>query len=198
MSSMMARPSVIIQLGAAIIIRRYRRSALDVRRGTHVHAAGGQGGGIPEELRERRARGAAEAPAAPGGLLLQRDRPAEHDHPPVGLGQPRPARQVPRRDAGGPGVANLHRQEPRAYPLAGDAHDEVRAFLRGAPQENARRGEMKKDLKTRHGGRILADALVAQGVRMAFGVPGESYLALLDGLLEARDQLAFITCRPEG
>src|SRR5882672_5339249 len=57
---------------------------------------------------------------------------------------------------------------------------------------------MKSDLKTRHGGKILADALVAQGVKMAFGVPGESYLALLDGLLDVRDQLAFITCRQEG
>ena len=57
---------------------------------------------------------------------------------------------------------------------------------------------MKKDLKTRHGGKILADALVAQGVKMAFGVPGESYLALLDGLLDVRDELAFVTCRQEG
>src|SRR6266550_4215320 len=31
---------------------------------------------------------------------------------------------------------------------------------------------MKSDLKTRHGGRILADALVAQGAKLAFGVPG--------------------------
>jgi hypothetical protein len=33
---------------------------------------------------------------------------------------------------------------------------------------------MKSDLKTRHGGKILADALVAQGAKLAFGVPGES------------------------
>jgi acetolactate synthase I/II/III large subunit len=57
---------------------------------------------------------------------------------------------------------------------------------------------MKKDLATRHGGKILADALVAQGVRMAFGVPGESYLALLDGLLDVKDRLSFVTCRQEG
>src|SRR5260221_8847910 len=57
---------------------------------------------------------------------------------------------------------------------------------------------MKKDLKLRQGGKILADALVAQGVKMAFGVPGESYLALLDGLLDVRDELAFVTCRQEG
>jgi len=57
---------------------------------------------------------------------------------------------------------------------------------------------MKTDLQTRHGGKILADALVAQGVKMAFGVPGESYLALLDGLLDVRDKLSFVVCRQEG
>src|SRR6267378_1599641 len=31
---------------------------------------------------------------------------------------------------------------------------------------------MKSDLKTRHGGKILADALVAQGVKLASGEPG--------------------------
>ena len=57
---------------------------------------------------------------------------------------------------------------------------------------------MKTDLKTRHGGRILADALVAQGVKLAFGVPGESYLPVLDGLHDLRDRLSFIVCRQEG
>jgi acetolactate synthase-1/2/3 large subunit len=57
---------------------------------------------------------------------------------------------------------------------------------------------MKSDLKTRHGGKILADALVAQGVRLAFGVPGESYLPLLDGLHDVQDKLKFVVCRQEG
>ncbi|MFN2643789.1 MAG: thiamine pyrophosphate-binding protein [Burkholderiales bacterium] len=57
---------------------------------------------------------------------------------------------------------------------------------------------MKPDLKTRHGGRILADALAAQGVRIAFGVPGESYLPVLDGLHDLREQIRFIVCRQEG
>jgi acetolactate synthase I/II/III large subunit len=57
---------------------------------------------------------------------------------------------------------------------------------------------VRPDLKTRHGGRILADALVAQGVKLAFGVPGESYLPVLDGLHDLREQLAFIVCRQEG
>jgi len=57
---------------------------------------------------------------------------------------------------------------------------------------------LKSDLKTRHGGRILADALLAQGVKVAFGVPGESYLPVLDGLLDARERLQFVVCRQEG
>ena len=57
---------------------------------------------------------------------------------------------------------------------------------------------MKSDLKTRHGGRILADALAAQGVRLAFGVPGESYLPVLDGLHDLRSEIKFIVCRQEG
>ena len=57
---------------------------------------------------------------------------------------------------------------------------------------------MKSDLKTRHGGKILVDALVAQGVKMAFGVPGESYLPVLDGLYDVRDKLKFVICRQEG
>jgi acetolactate synthase I/II/III large subunit len=57
---------------------------------------------------------------------------------------------------------------------------------------------MKSDLKTRHGGKILADALVAQGVELAFGVPGESYLPVLDGLHDLQDRLRFIICRQEG
>ena len=57
---------------------------------------------------------------------------------------------------------------------------------------------MKPDLKLRHGGRILVDALAGHGVRIAFGVPGESYLALLDGMLDVKDKLSFIVCRQEG
>jgi acetolactate synthase-1/2/3 large subunit len=47
-------------------------------------------------------------------------------------------------------------------------------------------------------GHLLVDCLIAQGVTHAFGVPGESYLAVLDGLYARRDQIDFITCRQEG
>ena len=56
----------------------------------------------------------------------------------------------------------------------------------------------QQDLKLRHGGKILADALVGHGAKMAFGVPGESFLPVLDGLYDVRDRLKFIVCRQEG
>jgi acetolactate synthase-1/2/3 large subunit len=47
----------------------------------------------------------------------------------------------------------------------------------------------------RTGGRILVDGLVAQGADLAFGVPGESYLAVLDALVDS--PLRYLTCRHE-
>jgi acetolactate synthase-1/2/3 large subunit len=47
-------------------------------------------------------------------------------------------------------------------------------------------------------GHALVEALIAQGVDTCFGVPGESYLAVLDGLYEHRDRIRFIACRQEG
>ncbi|MEE9549968.1 MAG: thiamine pyrophosphate-binding protein, partial [Candidatus Binatia bacterium] len=40
---------------------------------------------------------------------------------------------------------------------------------------------MKQNTNSRIGGHILADQLRAQGVDTVFCVPGESYIALLDG-----------------
>ena len=50
----------------------------------------------------------------------------------------------------------------------------------------------------RTGGQLLVDALVVHGVDMAFGVPGESYLEVLDALHGASEKIQFITCRQEG
>jgi acetolactate synthase-1/2/3 large subunit len=47
-------------------------------------------------------------------------------------------------------------------------------------------------------GHALVEALMAQGVDTAFGVPGESYLAVLDGFHEYADKIRFIACRQEG
>jgi len=51
---------------------------------------------------------------------------------------------------------------------------------------------------TRTGGQILADQLILQGSELAFCVPGESYLELLDGLYEHRDAFRIVNCRHEG
>ena len=48
----------------------------------------------------------------------------------------------------------------------------------------------------RHGGAILADQLKIQGVTRVFSVPGESFLAALDGLYESGIQN--VVCRQEG
>ena len=48
----------------------------------------------------------------------------------------------------------------------------------------------------RTGGRLIVDQLVVHGVELAFGVPGESYLAVLDALHDA--PIRFVICRHEG
>src|SRR3954469_25468309 len=50
----------------------------------------------------------------------------------------------------------------------------------------------------RTGGQLLVDSLKTHGVDLAFGVPGESYLSVLDALHDAQDAIKFIICRQEG
>ncbi len=57
---------------------------------------------------------------------------------------------------------------------------------------------MTSSSAARLAGHALVEALIAQGVDTAFGVPGESYLAVLDGFHEHRDRIRFIACRHEG
>ncbi len=47
-------------------------------------------------------------------------------------------------------------------------------------------------------GHLLVECLIEQGVTHAFGVPGESYLAVLDGFHAYRDRIRFVTNRQEG
>ena len=47
-------------------------------------------------------------------------------------------------------------------------------------------------------GHLLVDCLIAQGVTHAFGVPGESFLAVLDGFHARRDRIQFVVNRQEG
>jgi len=55
---------------------------------------------------------------------------------------------------------------------------------------------------TSHGpqlaGHLIVECLVAQGVTTTFGVPGESYLAVLDGFHKYRDAIRFVINRQEG
>ena len=48
---------------------------------------------------------------------------------------------------------------------------------------------------SRSGGQILVEQLRLHGADLLFGVPGESYLAVLDALLDS--DLRFVTCRHE-
>jgi len=48
------------------------------------------------------------------------------------------------------------------------------------------------------GGHLLVQCLVKQGTTHAFGVPGESFLAVLDGFHHYHDQIRFIINRQEG
>ncbi len=57
---------------------------------------------------------------------------------------------------------------------------------------------MNQNMPLRTGGQILVDCLRVHGVELAFCVPGESYLAVLDALYDVRDQMRLIVCRQEG
>ena len=52
-------------------------------------------------------------------------------------------------------------------------------------------------MTSRIAGHLLVECLLAQGVTHAFGVPGESYLAVLDGFYAHRERIEFgrASCR---
>ena len=50
----------------------------------------------------------------------------------------------------------------------------------------------------RNGGQLLVESLIALGATKGFGVPGESYLAVLDALHDTAGRLDFVLCRNEG
>ncbi len=51
-------------------------------------------------------------------------------------------------------------------------------------------------LKPRTGAQLIVDALAANGLTQAFGVPGESFLAVLDAMYQS--PVEFVICRQEG
>jgi acetolactate synthase-1/2/3 large subunit len=54
------------------------------------------------------------------------------------------------------------------------------------------------DQQAQLAGHLIVECLVAQGVTHAFGVPGESYLAVLDGFHKYRERIRFVINRQEG
>ena len=57
---------------------------------------------------------------------------------------------------------------------------------------------MTSSAPNRPAGHALVEALIAQGASTVFGVPGESFLAALDGFYEHRERIRFVACRHEG
>ena len=43
------------------------------------------------------------------------------------------------------------------------------------------------------GGKILIDCLLAHGAKRGFGIPGESYLAVLDALYDKKEDFNLVT-----
>lgn len=50
----------------------------------------------------------------------------------------------------------------------------------------------------RNGGELLVESRAAAGATKSFGVPGESYLAVLDALHDMTGELDFVLCRNQG
>jgi acetolactate synthase-1/2/3 large subunit len=57
---------------------------------------------------------------------------------------------------------------------------------------------MNQNAQLATGGEILVEALQIHGVDLAFCVPGESYLAVIDAMYDRREQMRLIVCRQEG
>ena len=53
-------------------------------------------------------------------------------------------------------------------------------------------------MTTQRAADLLVECLVNQGVSRIFGVPGESYLSVLDALIDVSDKIKFVTTRHEG
>lgn len=66
------------------------------------------------------------------------------------------------------------------------------------PGQTERNHGMSERPAPRLAGHALVEALIEQGVDTAFGVPGESFLAVLDGFHEHRGRIRFVACRQEG
>src|SRR3954470_25006264 len=106
-----------------------------------------------------------------------------HDRPGRGV-----VRARPRPGAGHDGARRALGLRPRHAPACGvgrRAHDQVRRPRRRRQAQDSARDDLPRAAGapvTRSGGQVLVDQLVLHGADLAFGVPGESYLAVLDAL----------------
>jgi acetolactate synthase-1/2/3 large subunit len=64
-------------------------------------------------------------------------------------------------------------------------------------QERRAKGASARHAGPRSGGRILVDQLLVHGADMAFCVPGESYLNVLDALYDVKERIALVNARHE-
>ena len=79
------------------------------------------------------------------------------------------------------------------------ARPQCRGYSAGMTEANTTAADSTSGtLPARPAGHALVEALIEQGVHTCFGVPGESYLAVLDGFFEHKDRIRFIACRQEG
>ncbi len=86
----------------------------------------------------------------------------------------------------------------RGEPACSGASGDPIGWVPVAPIIGAASVALHPLMPERLAGHALVEALIAQGVHTAFGVPGESYLAVLDGFHAHRGTLRYVTCRQEG
>ena len=162
-----------------------RPDRLPTRRDRASPHASGAGNPVPPPRRARdRDRGALR--------LLRARRRVVRERP----GPGRRARFVARRDV----VRPRPRPPGRVGGKADDPLRRSRGRRRASKQSSRRRSSIDHPLWTargqgRTGGQILVDQLAVHGADLAFGVPGESYLDVLDALRDS--PIRFVTCRHE-
>src|SRR3972149_4145892 len=71
-------------------------------------------------------------------------------------------------------------------------------FERCSPQCRAEGSDMCRSTRTHPGAQLLVDALRLHGADTAFCVPGESYLAVIDVLYDAREAIRLVVARQDG
>src|SRR3954453_11520406 len=107
------------------------------------------------------------------------------------------ARTGARRSGTRPADGIRARDDPSRR-VGGKAHDRVRRPCRRGQAEASEADGLPRAPPApvvRTGGKLVVDQLVVHGVDVAFGVPGESYLAVLDALYDA--PIRFVACRHE-